>query len=181
MGEPKLMRFAQIRPLGSVLGTSFRSPPNPSNENFRGSNEKPGEDGGNNWYLSRPAAIGEGNARWGRVAASPLLRTTRPGSVRRRAKSSEGKEFNLHQAPTTPVFRREEGSAMQTLDRRISASSDQLDTLRAPRPRAVRTRSSSRLSYERRVASSDLDEGGRRRRGEGGADLDPQHAGARPP
>ena len=54
MGEPKLMRFAQIRPLGSVLGTSFRSPPNPSNENFRGSlaNEK-GEDGGNNWYLSR--------------------------------------------------------------------------------------------------------------------------------
>ena len=31
---------------------------------------------------------------------------------------------------------------------------------------AVRTRSSSRLSYERRVASSDLDEGGRRRRGE---------------
>ena len=55
MGEPKLMRFAQIRPLGSVLGTSFRSPPNPSNENFRGSlaNEKPGEDGGNNWYLSR--------------------------------------------------------------------------------------------------------------------------------
>ena len=55
MGEPKLMRFAQIRPLGSVLGTSFRSPPNPSNENFRGAlaNEKPGEDGGNNWYLSR--------------------------------------------------------------------------------------------------------------------------------
>ena len=54
MGEPKLMRFAQIRPLGSVLGTSFRSPPNPSNENFRGSlaNEK-GEDGGNNWYLTR--------------------------------------------------------------------------------------------------------------------------------
>ena len=42
-----------------------------------------------------------------------LSRTTRPGSVRRRAKSSEGKEFNLHQAPTTPVFRREEGSAMQ--------------------------------------------------------------------
>lgn len=32
----------------------------------------------------------------------------------------------------------------------------------------MRTRSSSRLSYERRVASSDLDEGGRRRRGEGG-------------
>ena len=30
---------------------------------------------------------------------------------------------------------------------------------------AVRTRSSSRLSYERRVASGDLDEGGRRRRG----------------
>ena len=44
---------------------------------------------------------------------SSLFRTTRPGSVRRRAKSSEGKEFNLYQPPTTPIFRREEGSAMQ--------------------------------------------------------------------
>ena len=63
MGEPKLMRFAQIRPLGSVLGTSFRSPPNPSNENFRGpllANEK-GEDGGNNWYLSRLKNISSPN------------------------------------------------------------------------------------------------------------------------
>ena len=32
---------------------------------------------------------------WGSVTSS-LSRTTRPGSVRRRAKSSEGKEFNLH-------------------------------------------------------------------------------------
>ena len=52
MGEPKLMRFAQIRPLGSVLGTSFRSPPSQSSENFRG-HEKAGEDRGDNWYLSR--------------------------------------------------------------------------------------------------------------------------------
>ena len=41
-----------------------------------------------------------------------LSRPSRPGSGRRRAKSSEGKEFNL-QPPVTPVFRREEGSAMQ--------------------------------------------------------------------
>ena len=43
-------------------------------------------------------------------------------------------------------------SAMQTLDRRISASSDQLDTLKKQkqRQRPFRTRSSSRLSYERK-------------------------------
>ena len=43
-------------------------------------------------------------------------------------------------------------SAMQTLDRRISASSDQLDTLKKQknRQKPFRTRSSSRLSYERK-------------------------------
>ena len=48
-------------------------------------------------------------------------------------------------------------SAMQTLDRRISASSDQLDTLKKQknRQKPFRTRSSSRLSYERKFDESE--------------------------
>ena len=50
-------------------------------------------------------------------------------------------------------------SAMQTLDRRISASSDQLDTLKKQknRQKPFRTRSSSRLSYERKFDSPEAD------------------------
>lgn len=48
---------------------------------------------------------------------------------------------------------------MQTLDRRISASSDQLDTLKKQknRQKPFRTRSSSRLSYERKFDSPEAD------------------------
>ena len=50
-------------------------------------------------------------------------------------------------------------SAMQTLDRRISASSDQLDTLKKQknRQKPFRTRSSSRLSYERKFDTPEAD------------------------
>ena len=50
-------------------------------------------------------------------------------------------------------------SAMQSLDRRISASSDQLDTLKKQknRQKPFRTRSSSRLSYERKFDSPEAD------------------------
>ena len=50
-------------------------------------------------------------------------------------------------------------SAMQTLDRRISASSDQLDTLKKQknRQKPFRTRSSSRLSYERKFDTPETD------------------------
>ena len=46
---------------------------------------------------------------------------------------------------------------MQTLDRRISASSDQLDTLKKfkNREKPIRTRSSSRISFERKFESED--------------------------
>ena len=48
---------------------------------------------------------------------------------------------------------------MQTLDRRISASSDQLDTLKKQknRQKPFRTRSSSRLSYERKFDTPETD------------------------
>ena len=49
---------------------------------------------------------------------------------------------------------------MQTLDRRISASSDQLDTLKKQknRQKPFRTRSSSRLSFERKLDTPPLAE-----------------------
>ena len=48
---------------------------------------------------------------------------------------------------------------MQTLDRRISASSDQLDTLKKQknRQKPFRTRSSSRLSYERKFDTEEAE------------------------
>ena len=50
-------------------------------------------------------------------------------------------------------------SAMQTLDRRISASSDQLDTMKKQknRQKPFRTRSSSRLSYERKFDTEEAE------------------------
>ena len=48
---------------------------------------------------------------------------------------------------------------MQTLDRRISASSDQLDTMKKQknRQKPFRTRSSSRLSYERKFDTEEAE------------------------
>ena len=62
------------------------------------------------WLL--PRCWGDSKPPWYWFEVKHLFRPSRPGSGRRRAKSSEGKEFNL-QPPVTPVFRREEGSAMQ--------------------------------------------------------------------
>jgi len=114
MSEPKLTKFALVRP----LGTSFRYPVSEAAPEF-----------------SRHGA-GHGNL---------LYRGPKTVSVKRRAKSSDTR-VERDNCLVFPV------SAMQTLDRRISASSDQLDTLKKQkqRQRPFRTRSSSRLSYERK-------------------------------
>ena len=78
--------------------------------------------------------------------------------IHRRAKSSDLKDESpgAYKSSKLPVS----GSAMQTLDRRISASSDQLDTLRKiqNREKPLRTRSSSRISFERKFKSEDSDD-----------------------
>jgi len=73
--------------------------------------------------------------------------------VKRRAKSSD------HRERADDNFILFPNSAMQTLDRRISASSDQLDTLKKQknRQKPFRTRSSSRLSYERKFDTEEAE------------------------
>ena len=74
---------------------------------------------------------------------------TQCSDIKRRPKSSDSRDFKLPGAyqPSTNDF---SGSLMQTLDRKISASSDQLDNLQklkgCDKPR--RARSGSRISYE---------------------------------
>jgi len=83
-----------------------------------------------------------------------LYRGPKTVSVKRRAKSSDNRMDQDNNFPMFPG-----NSAMQTLDRRISASSDQLDTLKKQknRQKPFRTRSSSRLSYERKFDTPEPD------------------------
>ena len=91
---------------------------------------------------------------------SESKRVARKVTVHRRAKSSDSKDgFSGCQAQYKPDKPGWTGSAMQTLDRRISASSDQLDTLKKlkPREKPLRTRSSSRISFERKYSLDESD------------------------
>jgi hypothetical protein len=75
-----------------------------------------------------------------------------------RTKSSRQKKLKVSNFSETEL----EFPRMQTMDRRVSSSSDQIDNLRKPKIRAkpLRTHSSSRLDYERKTEVNDVSEGG---------------------
>jgi len=82
---------------------------------------------------------------------------SRNKSVKKRSKSQDSGYDQFSSAIIKSSQSAASRSAMQTLDRRISASSDQLDTLKKlkSREKPVRTRSSSRISFERKFESED--------------------------
>merc|ERR1712038_168368 len=88
-----------------------------------------------------------------------LYRGPKTVSVKRRAKSSDNRMDQDNNFPMFSGNSAMNSSAMQTLDRRISASSDQLDTLKKQknRQKPFRTRSSSRLSYERKFDTEEAE------------------------
>ena len=158
MCEPQLTKFAQVRP----LGTSFRYQSDNNNNNgktrfsyFYPSHDKSSEiqqncdkDKTSN-FSSSQIKQNEGHFSDTNKLKSNLQIIN--VSNRRRAKSSDSTDneyFGAYKSSKMEVS----GSAMQSLDRRISASSDQLDTLKKQknREKPLRTRSSSRLAFERK-------------------------------
>ena len=122
MSEPRLMKFAQVR----QLGTSFRC------EGWEDKFESSSFQRNQNWNIDSGVD-------------NPF-----PYSSHRRSKSSESRD-DLSRSYRS-VRKSPSGSVMQTLDRRISASSDNLDTLRPmeSRKKPVRAHSSTRISFERK-------------------------------
>ena len=140
MVEPQLTKFAQVTP----LGTSFR------NENEKNKSKRKLS------YFHNQNSSGEFQTQ---CAKSAVRYSQNKGDIsergffksekKSRSKSSDSKEESVElRSSNIPVL----GSVMQTLDRRISASSDQLDTLKKvkSREKPLRTSSSSRISFERK-------------------------------
>jgi len=151
-------KFAQVRPLGKSFrfGEDMNSVKNRSPYPYSSQNKScelfsPNNGKKNN--ISSHILVREGHY-------SESERVARKVTVHRRAKSSDSKDgFSGCQAQYKPDKPGWTGSAMQTLDRRISASSDQLDTLKKlkPREKPLRTRSSSRISFERKYSLDESD------------------------
>ena len=108
MGEPKLAKFALVRP----LGTSFRFSSKPKPSNFNSSHGEVRKDIQNTSHYKDHLVRGK------------ITKTITP-----RAKSSDSKDISFTGAYKSST-NEPECSVMQTLDRKISASSDQLDTLK---------------------------------------------------
>jgi hypothetical protein len=150
MGEPHLTKFAQVRP----LGTSFRYGGDHRNVKSKLSYLSPHQNMSSEFH----AKCNQNRAS--NYSSSQLLQKeghfsesdkfVRSKSVTKRSKSQDSKDESpgAYKSSKLPVS----GSAMQTLDRRISASSDQLDTLKKMknREKPLRTRSSSKISFERK-------------------------------
>ena len=145
MGDPFNSKFAHVRPLGK----SFRFSEDPNYVKNRSS-----------YIYSSPNKSSEYHPNSGdKNISSPILvsdpsdKVGRKVTLHRRAKSSDSKDGFSGCDQYKPC------SAMQTLDRRISASSDQLDTLKKlkPREKPLRTRSSSRISFERKYNFDESD------------------------
>ena len=130
MGEVKLSRYALVRP----IKTSFRFSSKPKLPSLSSGHGETNKDTTN---PSQPSD---------KLLSDKIVRPARP-----RAKSSDSRDYGFcgaYQPSTSDLS----GSVMQTLDRKISASSDQLDSLKqlkhCEQPR--RARSSSRVSYQRK-------------------------------
>merc|ERR1719483_1695029 len=152
-----MTKFAQVRP----LGTSFHSPPEITAIRYlHPSHNKPVE------IQQSLEKNKTSNCSFSQVkqSAGYCIQANKLNSEfsfvnkseRRRTKSSDSKDYEFL-GPYKAVKREVSGSAMQTLDRRISASSDQLDTLNKQRNREKpqRTRSSSRLNSEQKLCFED--------------------------
>jgi len=161
MVKPELTKFAQVRP----LGTSFHYPPENVGSRFLNlhtSHNKNGEIQ-QSWEKNKTSNLSSsqlkhsgGHCSQANQFKSEFLIVNKSG--RRRTKSSESREYPLS-GPLKSSTNEIAGSAMQTLDRRISASSDNLDTLRKKkhRDKPLRTCSSSRLSFERKFTLEDME------------------------
>ena len=154
MIEPHLPKFAQVRP----LSTSFRF----VNERKSVKSHIPyspcGQKNASDFEpinCDKNQAVNLRNLQHGHYKENDKF--SRNKSVKKRSKSQDSgydQFFSAINKSSPSVALR---SAMQTLDRRISASSDQLDTLKKlkSREKPVRTRSSSRISFERKFESED--------------------------
>ena len=157
MCEPQLTKFAQVK----HLGTSFRRIDNHKNvkscipnlhfsqTQFR--DLEPRNSDKNSAVNLESSQLSEHDRHY-----AENDKFGRNKSVKKRSKSQDSgydQSITIKQSSQGVVF----GSAMQTLDRRISASSDQLDTLKKlkNREKPMRTRSSSRISFERKFESED--------------------------
>ena len=141
MGDPFNSKFAHVRPLGK----SFRFSEEPNYVRDRSSYIYSSPNKSSDYHdknISSPILVSDPSDKVGRKVI-----------LHRRAKSSDSKDGFSGCDQYKP------GSAMQTLDRRISASSDQLDTLKKlkPREKPLRTRSSSRISFERKYNFDESD------------------------
>jgi hypothetical protein len=150
MGEPNLTKFAQVRP----LGTSFRYGGDHRNVKSKFSYLSPHQNKSSEFQAQciqmRASNFSSSQLLQNEGHFSESDKFVRSKSVKKRSKSQDSKDESpgAYKSSKLPVS----GSAMQTLDRRISASSDQLDTLRKMknREKPLRTRSSSRISFERK-------------------------------
>jgi len=159
MVKPELTKFAQVRP----LGTSFRYPPENVGSRFsyqHSSHNKTGEIQ-ESWEKNKTSNLSSSQMQQSGGHCSQVDKLKSEflyinKSQRRRTKSSDSRDVQLC-GPYKAVKREVSGSTMQTLDRRISASSDQLDTLKKQgnREKPLRTCSSSRLNFERKIVFED--------------------------
>jgi len=157
MGEPMHTKFAQVRPLGK----SFRYGDDPNTVKNRSSYFYSSQNKSSEFYTNceknKTSNIISSQVIKSEEHYSDNDKIVRKVNVHRRAKSSDSKDgFSVaYKSSKIPVS----GSAMQTLDRRISASSDQLDTLKKlkSREKPLRTRSSSRISFERKFNFEESD------------------------
>jgi hypothetical protein len=130
MGEVKLGKYALVRP----IKTSFRFSSKPKLSSLSSGH---GE--------TNPSQFSD------KLLIDKIVRSARP-----RAKSPDSRDYGFCGAYHTSTSDLS-GSVLQTLDRKISASSDQLDCLKklkyCEQPR--RARSSSRVSYERKYQENE--------------------------
>ena len=135
MGEVKLSSLSIVRP----IKTSFRFSSKPKLPSLSSGHGETNKD------ITNPSQLSD------KLLSDEIVRPARP-----RAKSSDSRDYGFcgaYQPSTSDLS----GSVMQTLDRKISASSDQLDGLKkmkyCEQPR--RAQSSSRVCYERKYQENE--------------------------
>jgi hypothetical protein len=145
MCEPKLRYFAQVRPLVTNLNNTsnmanFYSSHHCDNEYVQSvQSQRHYDDVNANMYASE--------------ITSPSTKLKNKCVRTKSSRLKKSKVLNFSEVEC-------DFPSMQTMDRRVSSSSDQIDTLRKQKMRTkpLRTHSSSRLSFERKFCVDDDNE-----------------------
>ena len=157
MIEPHLPKFAQVRPLSTSFRFVNERKSVKSQIPYSGCGQKKTSDFEPS-NCDKNLAVNLRNIQLlQRGHYKENDKFSRNKSVKKRSKSQDSGYDQVFSAINKSSQSVASRSAMQTLDRRISASSDQLDTLKKlkNREKPVRTRSSSRISFERKFQSED--------------------------